>query len=65
MAADCAHGEWGDRQVVVGEDDITLDVVGWGLCTDVADEPVDPVDPVDPTVAVFSGAFGGVVVDGD
>jgi len=40
VAAECAHGEWGDRQVVIAEDDITLDVVGWGLCTDVA-APVD------------------------
>ena len=28
-------------------------------------DPVDPVDPVDPASAIFSGAFGGAVVDGN
>jgi len=42
VATDCANGEWGDRLVNVGTEDATLDVVGFGLCTDVPEpEPVD------------------------
>ena len=33
VSGDCTFGEWNDRQVVVAEEDITLDVVSFGSCT--------------------------------
>jgi hypothetical protein len=50
VQSECAYGEWGDRQVVIAEDDITLDVVKWGGCKS--------------NVLEFSG-FEGTTIDGN
>ena len=45
VPADCGHGEWSDRQVVIAEDDITLDVVAFSSCTAGSPEPEPEPEP--------------------
>ena len=75
VVGDCAYGTWGDRQVDVGTDDITLDVVGWGSCTSTPVTDAGSGDTGDtgsgdtgsgsddelpaPDAGVFADTFGG------
>ena len=56
VATECANGEWGDRLVNVGTEDATLDVVGFGLCTDVLAPEPEP-EPAAGITIDESGAF--------
>ncbi|MDA9014265.1 hypothetical protein N9I73_01635, partial [Porticoccaceae bacterium] len=63
VTGDCAFGEWGDRQVNVVEDDITLDVVLFGSCTDAAPVMQNVTFQVDMS-AVDTVNAGGVYLAG-
>ena len=44
VSGDCTFGQWNDRQVVVAEEDITLDVVAFGSCSDQSGQVPDNSD---------------------